>query len=331
MNYSIVIAVYNEAAVLPALYARLAKVMDGLEGASEVIFVNDGSHDASAAILRQLRTSDPRVKIITLSRNFGQQFAFTAGLDYCSGEAIILMDADLQDPPEVIPELIAKWCEGYDIVYALRERREGESAFKRLTAHWFYRGLRRITHIEIPADTGDFRLISRRALDALCAMREQHRFLRGMVSWCGFSQAAVTYVRAPRQAGETKYTLRKMAALAMDGITSFSTFPLRLALYPGILLALASAGVLGWMGCCAAQHHPVPAWAWLLLTVLVVGAMQMCYAAILGSYLGRIYDEVRARPLYIVCETEGFAVQAVKLGHAVGTEQINNMHAANLK
>ena len=235
--YSIVIPVYNEAEVLPALYNRLTRVMEGLVEPYEIIFINDGSRDDSTMLLRDFQDRDARVKFLNFSRNFGHQIAITAGLDYSSGQAAVVMDADLQDPPEVIPRLIEQWRKGYDIVFAVRAKRQGEGFFKRATAALFYRLFRRMAATEIPLDAGDFRLMSRRAVEALQSIRERNRFIRGLAGWIGFRQTAVTYVRDVRQAGETKYPLKKMLRFALNGLLSFSVVPLQLASYLGFLIS----------------------------------------------------------------------------------------------
>ncbi len=307
IRYSIVIPVYNEAEVLPTLYHRLTQVMEGLGEPYEVIFVNDGSTDTSPLLLRELRTKDERVKFVSFSRNFGHQIAITAGLDHSSGQAVVVMDADLQDPPEVIPRLIEKWREGFDVVFAVRERRKGESLFKRMTATLFYRLLRQLTTTEIPVDTGDFRLMSRRAVEALKAIRERNRFVRGLVGWIGFRQTAVTFVRDPRHAGETKYPLRRMVRFALDGITSFSFVPLQLATYLGFAVSFISFIYIVYaVGLKLLTNRLVPGWASIVIAVLFIGGVQLITLGIIGEYIGRIYEEVKQRPLYIVDEAAGF-------------------------
>lgn len=305
-TYSVVVAVFNEEEVLPHFYDRLTKVLNSLEGESEIIFINDGSSDQSPLILHEMRRRDPRVKIINFARNFGHEIAVIAGLDHASGQATIIMDADLQDPPEVIPDLVAKWREGYEVVYAQRTDRAGESGFKKITASWYYRLMRAVTSIDLPVDTGNFRLIGRRALKAVSSMRERHRFLRGMVCWVGFRQIGVGYDRAPRAAGETKYPLRKMVKLAKDGIYSFSRVPLELATYLGFFTAIVAFVLIIWVLVEKALSRSVVAgWASTMSVILFLGAIQLISLGIIGDYLGRIYDEVRRRPLYIVDETEG--------------------------
>lgn len=306
-RFSIVIPVYNEAEVLPTLYQRLTQVMESLGEAYEVIFVNDGSHDASPILIRELRAKDKRVKLISLARNFGHQLAITAGLDHSIGQAVIVMDADLQDPPEVIPRIIEKWREGYDVVFAVRERRHGEGPFKRMTAALFYRLLRRLTATEIPLDAGDFRLMSRRAVEVLKAVRERNRFLRGLAAWVGFRQTSLTFVRDVRYAGETKYPLWAMMKFALNGLTSFSTVPLQLSIYLGFAVSLISLiYVVYVIGRQIFTDQFAPDWAFVIVAVLFLGGVQLISLGIIGEYIGRIYEEVRQRPLYLINELMGF-------------------------
>ncbi|GHO95017.1 glycosyl transferase [Reticulibacter mediterranei] len=302
VTFSIVAPVFNEEETLPHFYERVIAVMDSLGEPFELLFVNDGSRDASFRIMQELHDKDPRVHAINFSRNFGHQIAISAGLDYARGQAVIILDADLQDPPEVILTLIERWKEGAEVVYAQRSRREGETRFKLLTAAAFYRVIERITSINIPRDTGDFRLLDRRVVDVLITMREQHRFMRGLSVWVGFRQEAVSYERHERFAGETKYPLNKMIRFSLDAITSFSHVPLQLATSFGFLLAgLSLIGIVIAIilrlltGAIAGQ-------ASTLILVLFLGGIQLIFLGIIGEYLGRIYDEVRARPLYIVHE-----------------------------
>jgi polyisoprenyl-phosphate glycosyltransferase len=304
---SLVLPIFNEEAIIPELLRRLNGALVDLVPAYEVIFVNDGSRDRSLELLSTAARQDPHLKIINFSRNFGHQVAITAGIDYSSGEAVIVMDADLQDPPEAIAALVEKWREGFDVVYAVRSERAGESAFKRVTAALFYRLLTRLTQIEIPADVGDFRLMSRRAVEAFKSLRERHRFVRGMVSWVGFRQTAVFYQREARYAGSTKYPLRKMLSFAMDGIASFSFAPLHLATYLGLGAAGMSFFYLVyalWIRLFTDQA--VTGWTSLMVAVLFVGGVQLITLGIIGEYIGRIYDEIKQRPLYIVADTVGF-------------------------
>ncbi len=305
---SIVVPVYNEEEVLPELYRRIREVMDGVDESWELILVNDGSKDNSAEVINGLNEQDARVKGISFSRNFGFQEAVTAGLSYTSGQAVVLSDADLQDPPEVIPQMVAKWREGFDVVYGVRISREGETWFKKFTAKVFYRIIYRITSVNIPLDTGDFRLMDRRVVDAIMRMPERNRFLRGMVPWVGFSQVGLTYQRAARFAGESKFnSVRQMLPFAVDAITSFSYFPLQLATYLGFMMAIISAVmILAVIGLrLFGPDEPLLGQATTLVAVLFLGGVQLISLGIIGEYLGRIYDEVKGRPLYLVDKTWG--------------------------
>lgn len=302
--FSIVVPVYNEIQNLPELYRRIVQVMDATGEPWELIFVDDGSTDGSTDWMRTLASQDSRVRPVIFARNFGHQIAVTAGLDYSRGDAVVIIDADLQDPPEVIRELIAKWREGYEVVYAVRAEREGEGWFKLFTASLFYRLIYRITDVNIPLDAGDFRLMDRKVVDVINRMRERHRFLRGMSAWVGFKQIGVPYRRAARFAGVTKYPFRKMLRLAINAVTSFSYFPLQLATYLGFFSAGLSliaipiviierlAGQQAFLG-----------QATTLIAVLFLGGVQLISLGILGEYVGRLYDEAKGRPLYIVRET----------------------------
>jgi glycosyltransferase involved in cell wall biosynthesis len=304
--YSIVIPVYNEVEVLPSLYTRLTRVMEGLVEPYELIFVNDGSNDGSLPLLRDLRARDERVKLLGLSRNFGHQPAITAGLDHSSGQAVVVLDADLQDPPEVIPQLIDQWRKGYDIVFAVREKRRGEGLFKRATAALFYRLLRRLTSTEIPVDAGDFRLMSRKAVDALKSVRERSRFIRGLSGWIGFQQTSVPYVRDVRYAGTTKYPLKKMVRFGFNGLLSFSSVPLQLASYLGFVVSSVSFIYIAyavWLK--LFTDDTILGWTSVMVAVLFLGGVQLLCLGIVGEYIGRIYDEVKQRPLYIVDEARG--------------------------
>lgn len=305
---SILAPVYNEEPVLLELYRRVREIMDGLGEPWELVLVNDGSRDRSAEVIAELHERDPRVKGLSFSRNFGFQIAVTAGLDHVDGDAVILADADLQDPPEVFPEMIARWREGYDVVYGVRTSREGETWFKLLTAKVFYRLIYRITDINIPLDTGDFRLMDRRVINVLRRMPERNRFLRGMIPWLGFRQTGVPYERRARFAGESKFnSVRQMLPFALDAITSFSYMPLQLATYLGFSLAALSGLaiiaviLLRLLG----PSNPLTGQATTLVIVLFLGGVQLISLGIIGEYLGRIYDEVKGRPLYLVDETWG--------------------------
>ncbi len=302
--FSVVVPVYNERESLPELYRRVRAVMTSLGEPWELVLVDDGSTDGSTDLIRDLHRRDPEhVRPVIFARNFGHQIAVTAGMDYARGCAVIIMDADLQDPPEVIPRLVERWREGYDVVYAVRVQREGETWFKKATAALFYRLIYRITDVPIPVDTGDFRLIDRKVLAVLRRMRERHRFIRGMAAWVGFRQIGVPYRRAPRYAGETKYPLRKMLKFALDAITSFSYFPLQLATYLGFvsaglsIVAIPLVAIARLTGSQAFYGQ-----ASTLIAVLFLGGVQLISLGILGEYVGRIYDEVKGRPLYVVAE-----------------------------
>ncbi|KPL84397.1 glycosyltransferase [Thermanaerothrix daxensis] len=302
-TFSIVVPVYNEEGCLEELYRRVKAVMESTGEPWELVLVDDGSRDRSTEIIKHLAEQDRRVRPIIFARNFGHQIAVTAGLDYSRGQAMVIIDADLQDPPEVILDLISKWREGYEVVYAVRTEREGETWFKKATAAAFYRLIYRITDVKIPVDTGDFRLMDRKVVDVLNRMREHHRFLRGMSAWVGFRQIGVPYKRAPRFAGETKYPLRKMLRLALNAITSFSYFPLQLATYMGFIAAgLAILAIPFVIVLRALQPQAFFGQASTLIAVLFLGGVQLISLGILGEYVGRIYDEVKGRPLYVVRE-----------------------------
>jgi len=304
---SVVAPVYNEEAILEELYRRLSAVLDGAGESWELVLVNDGSRDRSGQIMRELHARDPRVKVVDFARNFGHQIAITAGADYAQGDAVVIIDADLQDPPEVILDLLVKWREGYQVVYAVRAERKGETWFKEFTARLFYRIIYRITEIDIPVDTGDFRLMDRKAVEALKGIREKHRFMRGLSVWVGFQQTGVKYVRAERYAGETKYPLKKMLKFALDGITSFSYLPLQLATYVGFLAAgLSILGIIAAIILRLSGSQAFYGQASTLVSVLFLGGVQLISLGIIGEYLGRIYDEVKGRPLYIVSQALGF-------------------------
>jgi glycosyltransferase involved in cell wall biosynthesis len=309
VKYSIVIPIYNEEESFPALVKRLREVMDQLDGPAEVVLVDDGSRDGSYELMAGVNREDPRFKVLQLSRNFGHQIAITAGMDVAAGQAVIVMDADLQDPPEVILQMAARWQEGYEVVYAVRERRDGETLFKRKTATLFYGIQRRLAEIDQPVEVGDFRLVDRKALDAFLQMRERNRYVRGMFSWVGFRQTAVPYARAPRAAGDSKYPLRKMARLALDGFVGFSTAPLRFALSLGLVMAAVSVvyGVVVIALKLAGLGAWVPGYASLLVTITFLSGVQLTVMGMVGQYVARIYDETRARPLYLVREARGFA------------------------
>ncbi len=303
ITYSIVAPIYNEIDNLPELYRRVKAVMDSSGEAWELILVDDGSTDGSTDKIRELAQQDKNVRPVIFARNFGHQVAITAGWDYARGDAIVIIDADLQDPPEVILELAKKWKEGYEVVYAVRSEREGETWFKKATASLFYRLIYRITDVKIPVDTGDFRLMDRRVVDVLKQMKERHRFPRGMSAWVGFKQIGVTYKRQARHAGVTKYPFNKMLRLALNAITSFSYFPLQVATFFGFfsagiaILAIPVVAILRLAG-----SHFFEGQTTTLISVLFLGGVQLISLGILGEYVGRLYDEAKGRPLYIVRE-----------------------------
>lgn len=303
ITYSIIAPIYNEKDNLPELHRRVSEVMNSTRKTWELILVDDGSTDGSTDLIRQLARDDKHVRPVIFARNFGHQIAITAGWDYARGEAVIVIDADLQDPPELIPELAKKWKEGYEVVYAVRAEREGESWFKLWTASLFYRIIARITDVKIPLDTGDFRLMDRKVVNVLKSMRERHRFPRGMSAWVGFRQIGVEYKRAARIAGETKYPFRKMFRLALNAITSFSYFPLQVATYFGFFsagVAILAIPVVIYLRASGSQAFFGQATT--LIAVLFLGGVQLISLGILGEYIGRLYDEAKGRPLYIVRE-----------------------------
>jgi dolichol-phosphate mannosyltransferase len=314
---SIVVPCFNEEACLPMLHERLTAAARAAVGEDyDIVLINDGSRDGSWAIMASLAAGDPHLTAINLSRNHGHQLALTAGLDLCRGGRVLIIDADLQDPPELLTEMLATMdCEQADVVYGVRKSRAGETAFKRATAHGFYRLLSRATEVEIPVDTGDFRLISRRALDALLAMPEQARFIRGMVAWIGFKQVPLPYDRDQRFAGETKYPLSKMIRFALDALTSFSSAPLKLASHAGFILSFGSLLLTAYIAYAWASGHSIQGWTSLMLVVVVLGAIQMFVLALMGEYIGRLYNEAKQRPLYIVQEIAGGEAREGRLGY----------------
>jgi len=307
-KYSTIIPIYNEEKTLQELYTRLTNVMEKLTTDYEIIFVNDGSTDKSFEVIKGLRQKDKRVKTLNFSRNFGHQIAITAGTDFADAEAVIWMDGDLQDPPEVIPELVDKWKRGYEVVYATRKKRKGESVFKLITAKIFYRIFRKIANIDLPVDAGDFRLIDRKAIEKFKELREQHRFIRGLSKWIGFNQTRIKYVRDVRRAGVTKYSVRKMLKFCVDAILSFSFFPIRLVSYFGIFISF-----ICFLYICfaiivklATSINLMQGWTSLIVAVLFLGGVQLISLGIIGEYIGRIYEEVKNRPLYVIKDAIGF-------------------------
>jgi glycosyltransferase involved in cell wall biosynthesis len=306
-TYSLVIPAFNEEGVLPELAVRLVELMDGLDGEAEAILVDDGSRDRTYELMLEAAAKDPRIRVVRLSRNFGHQIALTAGVDLATGDAVIVMDADLQDPPDVVLELARRWREGYDVVYAVREARQGETQFKRATAAAFYRGFNRISEVQVPVDVGDFRLVDRRALDVFNEMRESNRFVRGMFSWIGLRQTGVVYTRQERHAGETKYPLRKMVRFAATGVISFSAAPLRAALNLGFFVSFVAFALAVWslIVRLAGLYH-VPGWTSIVVVTTLIGGVQLIVLGVIGEYIGDIHTEVKGRPLYVVSELENF-------------------------
>jgi glycosyltransferase involved in cell wall biosynthesis len=298
---SIVIPVYNEDTIIEEFHQRLCRVLEPLPFSTEILYVNDGSRDNSLNIIQDLQKKDPRIGLVDLSRNFGKEIALSAGLDYCQGDAVIVIDADLQDPPELIPALIERWQQGFDVVCAKRSSRAGETWFKKISAHVFYRILQRLSNIQIPLDTGDFRLISRRVVESLKKLRETHRFMKGLFSWVGFKTTFVTYEREPRIGGKSKWNYWKLIDLAIEGITSFSTRPLKFATYFGFLVALYafSYGVLI-IYKTLVYGEPVSGYPSLMVVILFLGGVQLITLGIVGEYLGRIFVETKQRPLYLI-------------------------------
>jgi polyisoprenyl-phosphate glycosyltransferase len=313
-KYSLVIPVYNEESMIPELYRRVSAVMDGLDDTAEVIFINDGSRDRTLELLRELHERDERVVYLGLARNFGHQIAVTAGLNYVRGKVIIVLDADLQDPPELIPEMLKLWQQGYQVVYAQRTKRVREGWFKRLCAYVFYRLLQQLANVDIPTDTGDFCLMDRQVVDLLNQMPERNRYIRGLRSWVGFNQTAIKFERDLRFAGEVKYTFTKSFALAVNGLVSFSSIPLRLSTYLGLFSAVAAIVmailVLYWR--IFTPHSTLTGFATIAIAIFFLGAVQLISIGILGEYIGRIYEEVKGRPLYTLAEVGRRNIRSTK-------------------
>ncbi len=307
-KYSFIVPIYNEEEIIPELYRRLSAVMNRMDGLVELILINDGSRDRSLKLLRDLHQKDPRICYLSFARNFGHQIAVTAGLNFVRGQVIVILDADLQDPPELIPDMVEKWRQGYQVVYAQRTQRLKEGWFKRFTAYFFYRILKKLADVEIPTDTGDFCLMDRQIVDILNSMPERTRYIRGLRSWVGFQQTAIRFERNPRFAGEVKYTFRKSLALAINGLVSFSIVPLRLSTYLGLVAAAAAIFmallVLYWR--LFVPHSPLTGFTIILMAIFFLGSVQLVSVGILGEYIGRIYEEVKARPLYTLAEVGGF-------------------------
>jgi len=327
---SIVVPCYNEEGCLDALYRRLTAAARSSAGEDyELVLINDGSRDRTWPMMRRMAEDDSHVLAINLSRNHGHQLALTAGLDLCRGEKILIIDADLQDPPELLPGMLEVMAEtDADVVYGVRKSRRGDTAFKKATAHGFYRVLSRATDVDIPVDTGDFRIMSRRALDAFLAMPEQARFIRGMVAWIGFKQVPFPYDRDERFAGETKYPLKKMVRFALDALTGFSSAPLKLASHVGLALSGGSVVLILYIAYAWASGRNVQGWTSLMLVVVVLGAVQMFVLALMGEYIGRLYNEAKRRPLYIVQEVAGEPGHQARLGYLADEQPKRKVSAA---
>ena len=299
----IVIAAYNEADALPAMHARLSRVLDAMSLPAQVVYVDDGSRDATWQVLGAIAAGDPRVRLLRLSRNFGKELALTAGLDHVDADAVVVLDADGQDPPELLPEFVARWREGHDVVYGTRASRDGESWLKRATASAFYRTINRVSNTGIPADTGDFRLMSRRVVESLRGLRERQRFMKGLFAWVGFPNTAIAYRREARIAGRSKFNYWRLWNFALEGITGFSTAPLRVATYVGLGTALLAFGYGMWIiAKTLAWGDPVQGWPTMMAVVLFLGGVQLMALGVIGEYLGRLYLEAKQRPLYLVQE-----------------------------
>jgi polyisoprenyl-phosphate glycosyltransferase len=322
-TYSFVIPVLDEEAVLPELYRRLDAVAAQLDGSSEFVFVDDASTDRSRELLLEMRGRDPRVKLLFLSRNFGHQLAISAGLDYASGDAVVIMDADLQDPPEVALEMAALWREGWEVVNGVREVRSGESRFKHWTARAFYRLLRRLSHVDLPLDTGDFRLVDRRVADVVRGMREPDRYLRGLFAWAGYRQTSVRFERARRHGGETKYPLSRMIGLALDGILSFSVVPLRVIIGIGFLMSATAVGfgILAAVLKLTGSLPPVTGWASLTVLICFLAGAQLIVLGMIGLYVAKAYEQGKQRPLYLVASQHGFESGPAAADHMLGAER----------
>ncbi len=306
-EFSVIIPLLNEQEVIPSTYLKLKEIMDGLKSPYELIFINDGSTDRSASIIKEIAGRDAKIKLLSFSRNFGQEAAFSAGLEFASGRAVIFIDADLQDPPEVIPKMIEKWKQGYEIVYGRRLKREGESFFKRWSSDLFYRFLKRMSDHDIPVDVGYFRLIDRKVCEVIKGLREKSRFLRGLISWTGFRQASVDYVRVKRKAGDTKYPLGRMIELSLAAVTSFSYKPLRIATWLGFILSIMSfIYLLVVLFEKIFTSSTVSGWTSIIAINLFFNGVVLIILGIIGEYIGRIYEEAKDRPLYIIADKTGF-------------------------
>ncbi|MEH2314531.1 MAG: glycosyltransferase family 2 protein [Nostoc sp.] len=330
-KYSLIVPIYNEEEIIPELYRRLSAVMNRMDGPVELILINDGSRDRSLQLLRELHQKDPRICYLSFARNFGHQIAVTAGLNFVRGQVIVILDADLQDPPELIPDMIEKWRQGYQVVYAQRTQRLKEGWFKRFTAYFFYRLLKKLADVEIPTDTGDFCLMDRQIVNILNSMPERNRYIRGLRSWVGFQQTAIRFERNPRFAGEVKYTFSKSLALAINGLVSFSIVPLRLSTYLGLVAAVAAIFmallVLYWR--LFLPHSPLTGFTIILMAIFFLGSVQLVSVGILGEYIGRIYEEVKARPLYTLAEVGGLHYKSSNLTN--NSDKLDNLEDATIQ
>lgn len=325
-SISVVVPAYNEQEVLPEFHRRLSAVLDSVGAEREVIYVNDGSRDATLAVLKALQATDQSITILNLSRNFGKEIALTAGLDHTRGDAVVVIDADLQDPPELIPEMIRHWTEGFDVVYGKRAARDGESTLKKTTAFLFYRVIQRLSPVRIPEDTGDFRLLSRRAVDALRQCREQHRFMKGLFAWIGYQQKEVVYHRDARFAGTTKWNYWRLWNFAIEGITSFSGAPLKAATYVGLVVGLIAFIYAAWIIYkTLAYGETVRGYPSLMVAILFLGGVQLVAIGFLGEYLGRLFDEAKQRPLYLVSDYSTAVERRAKSDGDRGQGQIKSM------
>jgi polyisoprenyl-phosphate glycosyltransferase len=321
-TYSFVIPVFNEEAVLPELHRRLTSVAEELDGTCEFVLVDDASTDCSRELMLEMRASDPRVKLVFLSRNFGHQVALSSGVDHASGDAVIMLDADLQDPPEMALEMAARWREGWDVVHGVRTRRLGERRFKRWTARIFYRLLRRLSDVKLPLDSADFRLVDRRVADVVRGMREPHRYLRGLFAWAGYRQTTVSYERAERYAGETKMSLSRMIRFGIDGMLSFSGAPLRIVVAVGFLMSITAVtfGVVAAALKIAGALPPVSGWASLTVLVSFLAGVQLIVLGVIGLYVGQAYEQGKHRPLYLVASRYGFESRPAGTDDVLGTQ-----------
>lgn len=319
---SIVVPAFNEQEVLAEFHRRTVAVMGGLDVDYEVVFVNDGSTDATLQEMARLRSEDPNVTIVDLSRNFGKEIALTAGLDHAAGDAVVVIDADLQDPPEIIPDMVEQWRNGFHVVYAQRTAREGETWIKRATAHAFYRVMQLFGPVRLPVDTGDFRLMSRQAVDGLLKLRERHRFMKGLFAWVGYSQTAVPYRRDARHAGATKWNYLKLVNLSIEGLTSFTVVPLRMSMYLGLATAMMAFLYGLWIVFKTfAYGDPVQGFPTIMVTILFLGGVQLIALGVIGEYLGRVFNETKQRPLYLVQRVEPSILGAARAGGAGAREQ----------